>query len=263
MPQSLLQSLKGRFPFRLGATSWIFQAGMAVNVEAVAGAVDDVELLALESSGKPAPPGDGELRRLRELAAAANLSYTVHLPLDVRLAAADEAERHRAVEACLATAARFRELGPLAWVTHVVKEDPLEPGRWMESAGRSLRELAAAGLGADRLAVENLDYPFDLVDRLSAACGTSLCLDVGHLLLAGGRPAETLARVGGRCRVVHLHGVIDGHDHRDLSGLDPAELARILDAASGPGAAGRVVTLELFAQADLARSLEILGGARP
>jgi hypothetical protein len=66
-----------------------------------------------------------------------------------------------------------------------------------------------------------------------------------------------------RCRVLHLHGIIAGADHRDLTGLAPADLAALLHAASGPGAAERVVTLEVFSRADFEKSLEVLGPYAP
>jgi sugar phosphate isomerase/epimerase len=256
-------ALKGRLPFRLGTTSWIVPGEVVPNVELVADVVDDVELLAFESADGAVHPAGDEVRRLRELAAAADLTYTVHLPLDARLCATGEAERRRAVGQCLAVVERYRELDPLAWVVHFEMEGGCEAGLWREAAERSARELVASGLEAGRLAAENLDYPCEFVEELSAECGISMCLDIGHLITAGRRLAEHLGRVLERCRVVHLHGVVDGRDHRDISGVDRAELISILKLAGGAGAAGRVVTLEVFSEADLAKSLAILEEVRP
>jgi sugar phosphate isomerase/epimerase len=91
---------------------------------------------------------------------------------------------------------------------------------------------------------------------------------VGHLAIYGHDLNDFLERYGKRVRVVHLHGVRDGRDHRGLAGPDRQRLERLMDFL-GDGRAPRVVTLEVFGRADLDESLRVIaeyipgGKARP
>src|SRR5512139_2373484 len=83
-------------PFRVGSTSYVYPADILPNVEklAEAGDVDDVELVLFEVDDGPNNlPGPDVVRRLADIAAENGLTYTVHLPLDLRLAA-DGSEQH-------------------------------------------------------------------------------------------------------------------------------------------------------------------------
>ena len=59
-------------------------------------------------------------------------------------------------------------------------------------------------------------------------------------------------------RIVHLHGIISGKDHRGLAALDAGLLARLVARLSGDGAADRIVSLEVFSRADFEESLAIM-----
>src|SRR5574337_1828459 len=73
--------------FRLGTTSYIIPADILENVEWLAGKVRDIQLILFETDTHGSNLPDAALRRrLRELGAARNLTYSVHLPLDLRLA---------------------------------------------------------------------------------------------------------------------------------------------------------------------------------
>ena len=87
--------LKGRFPFRLGTSSYIIPADIIPNVEYLADKVDDVELVLFESDEISNIPDAGTVETLANLAARHGLSYTVHLPLDAPLGHADEPVRKR------------------------------------------------------------------------------------------------------------------------------------------------------------------------
>ena len=77
--------------FRIGTTSYIIPADILPNVEYLAPQVDDVELVLFETDEYGSNLPDAALRgRLAELAHAHALTYTVHLPLDLRLG--DEGE---------------------------------------------------------------------------------------------------------------------------------------------------------------------------
>jgi len=81
-----------------------------------------------------------------------------------------------------------------------------------------------------------------------------LCLDTGHLLLAGLKPAAYFIRFKKNIREIHLHGMREGGDHGPLSGKDTwlVELAPLLREFRG------VCIIEVFNLPDLVRSLETL-----
>jgi len=260
MDEPLLH-LKGRFPFRLGTTSYIIPADILPNVEFLVGLVDDVELVLFESAATSNLPGPAAIGKLGAVARAEDLTYTVHLPLDAPLGLPQEAARRESVERCLRVMELARPLDPFAWVVHF---DPPEGGQapadWLAALRASIGELLATGVEAPRICVENLTYPFEDVERIVLDHGLSVCLDIGHLVLEGRDVVAFLDRHLGRTRVVHLHGIVDGKDHRDVGALDPALLAALMERLADEGAPERVVTLEVFSRPDFEASLSALKG---
>ncbi len=254
--------LKGRFPFRLGTTSYIIPADILPNVEFLAPLVDDVELVLFESDEHSNLPDAATVERLARLGREHGLSYTLHLPLDARLGDGDEAARRRSVGKCLAIVERMWALAPLASAIHFDWDGrgglPADLPAWREQLSRSVAEMLTAGLDSRDLCVETLSYPFEAVEPVILERDLSVCMDVGHLLLMGRSPEEFLDRHLGRCRIVHLHGIVDGRDHRGLSGLDPELLARLVERLSGEGAGDRIVSLEVFSRPDFEESTAIL-----
>ncbi|MGE5799736.1 MAG: hypothetical protein ACM337_05370, partial [Syntrophaceae bacterium] len=89
----VMESLKNRFPFRLGTTSYIIPADLLTNVRWLASCVDDIELLLFEADDDSNLPDKGTIAELDKIARSNDLSYTVHVPLGLALGAASETER--------------------------------------------------------------------------------------------------------------------------------------------------------------------------
>lgn len=256
-----LPNLKGRFPFRLGTSSYIIPADIEPNVRFLAPLVDDVELVLFESDGFSNLPSPTVIDTLVQLHREHDVSYTVHLPLDCQLGSPDGAIRRSSVGKCARVFDLTAPLTPHAYLLHLHGEQRGdEPARdvpaWQNNLRESTEALLAHGIPARKLAVETLDYPFELVEPLIREFDLGVCVDVGHLLLANRDPVAPIRAHRDRCLVIHLHGVRDGKDHVDVAGMDPALLRGILDAACDlPNC---VVTLELFDGDNLRRSLECL-----
>jgi len=246
--------LKGRFPFRLGTTSYIKPADILPNVRFLAGLVDDVELVLFESDEISSLPDGGVIGELGRLAAESDLTYTVHLPLDVQLGHPVQEERRRSVGKCVRAIERTWRLRPFAYVVHLVRNGEDEAA-WRRALRRSVDDLLETGIGRRRLCVETLDYDFSLVTPVVRECELSVCLDVGHLLLRDKDPVALLARHLDSTRVVHLHGVRNGRDHLPVDVLDETLLAEVLGLVGEKSDTDRVVTLEVFGQRQLERSL--------
>src|SRR6056297_2589821 len=144
-------SLKGRFPFRLGTTSFILPADIVPNVEALAPFVDDVELLLFESPPHAPLPTPDMRKRLASLARKHDLSYTVHLPLDIAPGSTDAGERLHAIDTLKKCIDRMLPLEPAAFVLHLPdkrsaeRASPPDP-LWMEAVDDTLAELLGTSL---------------------------------------------------------------------------------------------------------------------
>lgn len=258
-------TLEKRFPFRLGTTSYILPADLLPNVEYLAPLVEDVELVLFEvDDGRSNLPDFAAQAELARLAAQFDLTYTVHLPLDLRLAA-DGSEGDVSLIKARRVIEHTRSLNPFAYVLHLdgrgLRDGAVKYAEWEAQALRALQIAAGWAGDAARLCVENLDhYPPDFWDGvLARAAGFSRCVDVGHLWLEGHDPLPFLRSHLGLARVIHLHGVAD-RDHSSLSHV-PLEALKAVLLYLIEQRFGGVVTIEVFSEADLMTSLAAIQGA--
>jgi sugar phosphate isomerase/epimerase len=265
-------------PYRLGATSYVWPAEILPNVRRLGPLVDDVELVLFEVDGYSNLPDDATVSELNALTETHDLSYTVHLPLDLTLAHPKSLEEAEKVIACT------RDLAPWAYVLHLDGRRPVAGGtgsvegspspatlaRWQRDAHRVLEQLAVLAGGAQRLCLENLEnyapeHFLPLLDQLPVG----LCVDIGHLWLTGRDSLSYLDRYLPWTRVVHLHGIrvsgSESYDHESLLHLGAERVAPVLDLLSARGYGG-VLTLEVFGREDFfsSRSLvaEVVDGHR-
>ena len=259
-------------PFRLGATSYVIPDDILANARHLAGSVDDVELVLFEADDDcgnlPVPE---TIRELAALAASHGMSYTVHLPLDLRLAEGDR-EGDGSLLRAGEVITRTRLLDPRAYVTHLDGKRLVEAeqsgalsgralaaarARWRDETVRGLEALAALAGGPGLIAVENLEgYPPDFNDPVLEALPVSRCVDVGHLWLDGHDPMPYLAAALPRTTVIHLHG-IQGRDHKSLAHVPEARLRAVLSLLLKARYAG-VLTVEVFGEEDLQTSVAAL-----
>ncbi|HTZ40359.1 MAG TPA: cobamide remodeling phosphodiesterase CbiR [Syntrophales bacterium] len=261
MKPELLPITKGRFPFRLGTTSFILFEGYLPNVQHLAPTVDDIELLFTDPSDDALPDLDA-MREIRRIAERSSLSFTVHLPYDRDIGASDDAVRKGALSELTDVIEKSRILNPTAWILHPFcewqhfgPEGP--PVEWLDRFSASIDRLLDLGIPPESLCLENLRPAFSPLESLVEKKGLSVCLDVGHLVIYGHDLDDFLNRYDGRIRVIHLHGIRDGKDHCGLSALDRPFLEKLM-AFLCDGRTQRVVTLEVFGQADLEESLRVM-----
>ena len=87
------------------------------------------------------------MAELRRLSQAHDLTYTVHLPLDLRLGD-DDTLRHPSLEKARRVVERTRSLDPFAYVVHLDGQaiqhgaDAEALARWQWQAARSLEQVA-------------------------------------------------------------------------------------------------------------------------
>ncbi len=232
---------------RLGTTSYIYPADMLDNVRRLAGTVDDIELVIFESpSFGENYPDKTVVKELREIASAHDLTYTVHLPLDLKLA-----EQRPFLDAAFRVMGSTGELEPHGFIVHL--DGTAEAGtpamdRWVENSIKILECMAIEAGGADKLCVENLDDQSPaMLDRLLEHIPVSCCVDVGHLWKQELDPLPSLAAWLDRTRVVHLHGV-GTRDHKGLSLMRPSRLDPVVRLLSERFQG--VLTFEVFSERD-------------
>ena len=250
-------------PFRLGTSSYIIPDDILPNARYLAGKVQDIELVLFEvDDGQNNLPTPDTIEQLNQLSQLHDLSFTVHLPLDLRLGA-DGDEQHISLQKARKVIDCTRNLNPWAYVLHLdgreVKDEsnPLVLSRWTDQAARALEIAAGWAGGLDKLAVENLEgYPIDFWEEVLDRTRAGRCVDIGHLWRDGHDPIPYLARALEQTRVLHIHGIAE-RDHKSLAHVPPAELRRVLEWLIHKQYSG-VMTIEIFGEDDFNSSIAAL-----
>ncbi len=233
-----------------------------------------------------APPS---IENLRALKAEMGLSYTLHLPLwSLEPSTPLQPVREGSVRAVVDVIRAAQPLEPEAYVLHATGALAAEFYRmglpetarglvlrhFFQAAARaSIRAiLAETGLPSRRLAIETIEFPFELLLEMANEFDTSICLDTGHILAGFSGPAglfEVLEQVLPRLGEIHLHDapwqgpeqkIGYGTDHQAL-GKGDLEVARLLDRLEAAGYSGPII-FELTVPEALA-SLNVVRSLRP
>ena len=253
-----LPRLKKQYAFRLSAPSFIYPAGYVENVRQLGPHVDEIELLLLESDPAALPSAE-VIAELAHLADRLQITYNVHLPIDIDPAAFDRSTRFAAVERIAAVLALAAPLNPTTCTLHL----PFEGAQrhtlavWQKRAIESLDLLMSkAEIDPRRVSVETLGYPTEWLAPILAAQPCAVCLDVGHVLNAGFDLKTVLDDLRPRISIVHLHAAAEGTDHLALDRLIPSAWAVLQPfLAEFHGS----VSLEVFSAARLHASMTCLG----
>lgn len=249
---------------RLGGTSWVTPGTFAENMRCLSSDVSDMEIVLFDTPEHSNIPSKDEVRALRDLCGELDMSCTVHLPSEICVSCTDR-ERRESQDICLRMIDLFAPLDPFAWILHIVGEKrgnspSTDIDNWLEKSVLSAEKIAGAVDDRRKVCIETLDYDPRYVKYLADAAGTSICLDVGHLVKYGRPVLDTAGSYADDVKVLHIHGVMaDGTDHMDLSYLDPDLFGSVTEMMSG--LKERVMTIEVF-EDDYDRSLEVLKNIR-
>ncbi len=255
-----LPGLKGRFPFRLGTTSYIIPDAILPNIRFLGPYLDEVELVLFDSGREENLPSQGEIEEMLFLGQEMELTYNVHLPSDIFLGDPDPRVREMAVVTAIRFYQRTLPISPTAFVLHLDSrgahgQEVRDMRGWMDRLHASMSRLAREGMDLTRVAVENLNYPLDTIRPLVAEFGMSFCLDTGHLLRYGFDLRSYLDSFLPETSMIHLHGVVDGLDHQGAHGIPPMEWKAISEALAAYKGG---VSLEVFSLQDLSSSMKRL-----
>jgi sugar phosphate isomerase/epimerase len=253
--------LKNKFPFRLGTTSYIIPDDVLPNIEFLADKVDDIELVLFESDEISNIPDKSTISRMKDISREHDITFTVHLPMDAHTGHANETERIKSVGKCSRIIERMSPLEPFAYVVHFHGDrrgdsPSTDENHWREQHRKSMRELTRLA-PAELFVIETLDYHYKLIEDIVRDLGLKTCLDIGHILNCGHDLDSYLASYLENTRVIHLHGIENRIDHKDISFLDKYLLKNLLNLVS-ERTEERVLTLEIFSEKDLHNSLKVL-----
>ena len=252
----LNKSHKGKYPFKLGTTSFIYPDHYVPNVKLLGPFVDEIELLLFEAAPVETLLTSKELTDLSALSTELNLTYNIHLPTDISISNPDPVKQQLSIDSHLRIIERVAPLLPTTYTLHVPYDGNLGDRenikRWQDIVHQNLSKiLTRSGVG-NRIAVETLDYPFEFIGRIIFDLNLSVCMDLGHMIFHG----EDLKAVSEKyidiTSIIHLHGVENSRDHLALDRLPKTALKpvfEILRQFTGS------VSLEVFSFKDLAASL--------
>lgn len=251
------------FPFRLGTTSYIIPADILPNARYLAGKVRDIELILFEVDDGPNNLPSAEVtKELKQIAGQHDLSYTIHLPLDLKLGE-DGSEQDQSLVKARRVIDCTRGLDPWAYVLHLdgrsvrTSTDGERIRRWQDQSVRALEIVSAWAGGAEKLAVENLEtYPLDFIQPVLERIPVSRCVDIGHLWLDGHDPIPYLQDALPRTRVIHMHGIAE-RDHCSLAFIPREKVKAVWGELIRLNYQG-VLTLELFTEQDFLSSLRMI-----
>ena len=208
-------------------------------------------------------PTTATIDRLAAVGASHGLTYTVHLPLDIRLGDDGSAD-HISLDQARRVIRATQALQPYGYVMHLDGRALLgEPTarqrqRWQEESQRALDLLIAWVGEPELLCVENVEgWDPAALTPILAATPVAVTVDVGHLWVQGMDPLPYLEQWAERTRVVHLHGLA-ARDHASLAHMPRATLEPVVHWLRRRFAG--VVTLEVFGEEDFESSLAVLKG---
>ncbi|MFA7294719.1 MAG: cobamide remodeling phosphodiesterase CbiR, partial [Candidatus Omnitrophota bacterium] len=133
-----------KLSFRIGTTSYIYPDDILPNVHKLKGKVDDLELVLFEVNNIGNIPMQKDLKELKHISNKWNLTYTVHLPLDINLGSAIAGKRKGSVEKAGMLIERLAILNPYAYILHLNlskrAEGNIKP--WQGRINQSLKDIA-------------------------------------------------------------------------------------------------------------------------
>ena len=215
-----------------------------------------------------------------------DLSYTVHLPLwSLEPSTPLEPVRNGSAKAIVDFVHSVMPLNPEVYVFHATGALAAEFYRmnlpeiakvfilrlFQTKAAESLRWiLAETGIPSRKIAIETIEFPFDLTLDLAEELDLSICLDTGHVLCGFSGDVtveEVLESSLSRLAEIHLHDgpqhtpggeIIYGQDHCPL-GTGDLNLEHILDRLETIGFQGPIIfelqLHEAFESLDVIRTL--------
>ncbi len=279
-----LTSEKQLRQYCLGTTSYIYPAAVLPNVKRLAGKVRDIEIVLFEYKVVSNLPTPEDVNQMKQLAEKKNLTFTVHLPLDLSIGDWDISARNQSLDKAKKLIELTRPLNPWGYIIHPDQWTPdaedktfplqhLKNNRfpyeqlndgdkgqvryWTDRVLEGLNTLKSFVAQPSTLCIENTNFLFDYLLSSLLESPFGICLDIGHLLQFDLEVIPYLRRCFKKLRIIHLHGVKNGKDHQGLNQEMIPLLRGLFNYLEQNHYCG-VVTLEVFSEKDLLQSLDVI-----
>jgi sugar phosphate isomerase/epimerase len=256
----MLKDYRGRFPFKLATTSYIYPDEIVPNVVRLGPFFDEIELVLFESKGQDSILNDRQINQLIELSHFHRVGFNIHLPIDIFLG--DETEKVRAagVSVVKRVIQKTLRLNPSFYVLHLDPRnkngrEAMDIQAWRNDLVGCLEEIVDGGIESKQMAIETLGYPFEWIEDIVKDFGFSICLDIGHILVHGYDLGHYLKTYLPGTSIIHLHGAHMGSDHLSIKTLPEPDLTLILSTLHHFRG---IVSIEVFSIDALKSSLSVL-----
>jgi sugar phosphate isomerase/epimerase len=256
MATVLKKPYKNRFPFRIGTTSFIYPDSYAQNIKMLGPFLDEIEILLYESTYEGSMPSAKEIQEFKNRADGLNLSFNIHLPIDISLGDSNPSVRMHAVDTLKRVFERTRPLSPTTNTLHLVQREKMNQSnslkKWQDAVCWSMEKLIGKDINGKDISVENLFYPLDMVETIINEFHLSICLDIGHLVIVNADIKKTFNYWLEKTAIIHLHGVKNKRDHLSLDHMTQKQMETII---SGLSRFNGTVSIEVFSFPELFSSL--------
>ena len=230
---------------------------------------------------------ESAIQELADLKSELGVAYTVHLPLwSVETSTPLNPVREGSIQAVIGHIHRVEPLEPEMYVLHATGALAAEFYRmkltdlvknfllrqFQSGAHESVQKiLSETGIPSRRIAIETIEFPFEMTLTLAEELDLSICLDTGHILAGFSGPVDLFDALEAclpRLGEIHLHdcpiqrdGKIGyGLDHQAL-GRGGLDIARLLEKLSKAGYAGPIIFELTLEQAE--ESLAVIQAIKP
>ena len=264
--------LKNSFPFKLATTSFIYPDHIIPNVEKLGPIFDEIELLLFESrpfikNGRPVPvlPSIRDIKVLAHLNRELDITYNVHLPVDISLTDISRSKREKGVDTVKKIVELCEPINPTTHTLHLnLSDEDAKGGKkgilyWQERAAQSLSYLASFLSNPGIISIETLEYPFEYLYPLIDNSGMSLCIDAGHLIKCEFNIIQVFEKYRSQIPLIHLHGVdYSSGSPKDHQSLDKTPQDRFKSTMEVLKQFHGVVSIEVFNYQMLGDSIKFM-----
>ena len=170
------------------------------------------------------------------------------------------AKRMHAVDTINRFMERTQPLCPSTSTLHLVKPESIQNKTdirtWQDALRWSLEKLVGKERNGQNLSIETLLYPLDLLESIVREFQLSVCIDIGHLILADQDIEKTFVTWQGCISIIHLHAAASGCDHLGLDQMPSRQMQQVI---SNLRPFTGTVSLEVFSFSKLAASMAVSG----
>lgn len=253
-----LPNVKGIAPYALGCTSCVYPTTALENIQRIAHAVDDIQLMFFENPRSGNFPKNGELLQIQKILERHNTGCTIHLPTEStqKLLKGDV---NGYLKPALQIIDKTLQLCPTSYTIHLAEDGfcptPEEFIQWRQCCFELVSAIQKRLPARSTLSIENLYYPLEFNETVVKDTGCSYALDIGHLWAKGEEKwEEWTQKMLPQTSVIHLHGY-GRRDHESLIHVDEKKLNRLkffLEKLPFQG----VLTCEVFGEKNSYQSLQ-------